>query len=214
MKLVLWGLVALLAASAAWAQGATTHDLAEHSAMHAAAHAGPHPTEPGQDGFAAIAEIVALLEADPNTDWSKADIGALREHLVDMNELILNAVAREEPITGGLRITVTGEGRTPRAIRNMVPAHAAELAKLEGWQVQAAAHDGGAMLSVTSAAPEQEARIRGLGFFGLMATGVHHQAHHWAIATGWPVHEPWPSWNRPLPTEVLSKLRRSAMNRK
>lgn len=190
MKLVVWGLVALLAASAAWAQGAPMHDEAGHSAMPTAAHAALQPTEPGQGAFAAIAEIVALLEADPNADWSTVNVAALREHLVDMNELVLNAVAREEPIPGGLMITITGEGRTLRAIGNMVPAHAAELAKLEGWQVEAAAHDGGAMLSVTSAAPEQEARIRGLGFFGLMATGAHHQAHHWAIATGQPVHQP------------------------
>ena len=153
------------------------------------AHAAPHPAEPGQGAFAAIAEIVALLEADPNTDWSKADIGALREHLVDMNELILNALAREEPIPGGLRITVTGEGETLRAIRSMVPAHAAELAKIEGWQVEAAAQDEGAGLTVTSTDPRQQARIRGLGFFGLMATGAHHRAHHWAIATGQPVHQ-------------------------
>jgi hypothetical protein len=155
--------------------------------MHTAAHAAPRPTQAGQGAFAAIAEIVVLLEADPNTDWSKVDIAALREHLVDMNELILNAVAQEEPIPGGLRITVTGEGL--RAIRSMVPAHAAELAKIEGWQVEAAARDEGASLTVTSTDPRQQARIRGLGFFGLMATGAHHQAHHWAIATGQPVHE-------------------------
>jgi hypothetical protein len=189
MKLVVWGLAALLGSSAAWAQGATTHHRAEPSAVHTATHAAPRPTEPGQGAFAAMAEIVALLEADPNTDWSKVDVAALREHLVDMNELILNALAREEPIPGGLRITVTGEGRTLRAIRNMVPAHAAELAKTEGWQVEATGRDSDARLSVTSADPQQEARIRGLGFFGLMATGAHHQAHHWAIATGQPVHE-------------------------
>jgi hypothetical protein len=189
MKPIFWGLVALLAASPAWAQDAM-HTQAEHSAMHAAAHAGsPQPTEAGQGAFAAIAEIVALLEADPKTDWSKVDIAALREHLVDMNALVLNAVAEEEPIPGGLRITVTGEGRTLRAIRSMVPAHAVELAKIDGWQVETAARDSGAMLSVTSADPQQEARIRGLGFFGLMATGAHHQAHHWAIATGQPMHE-------------------------
>jgi hypothetical protein len=189
MKLVLWGLAALLAASAAWAQSATIYDRAEHSAMHTAVHAAPQPDEPGQGAFAAIAEIVALLEADPNTDWSKANIASLREHLVDMSELILKAVAREESIPGGLRITVTGEGRTLRAIRNMVPAHAAELAKLEGWQVEAGVQDEGATLTVTSADPQQEMRIRGLGFFGLMATGAHHQTHHWAIAIGRPVHE-------------------------
>jgi hypothetical protein len=189
MKLIGWGLVALLVPSVAWAQGATTHDRAEHSTMHAGMHAAASlPSEAGQGAFAAIAEIVLLLQADPETDWSKVDIGALREHLVDMNELTLNAVAREEPIPGGLQIEITGEGRTLRAIRNMVPAHAAELAKVEGWQVDAAARDGGARLTVTSADPRQEAQIRGLGFFGLMATGGHHQMHHWAMATGRPMH--------------------------
>ena len=33
-------------------------------------------TEAGQIAFAAIQEIVAILEADPQTDWSKVDIDA------------------------------------------------------------------------------------------------------------------------------------------
>jgi hypothetical protein len=186
MKLLLAALVAaLVAASAAWAQSAGM----QHAAVHSDHHGAALPSEPGQGAFAAIAEIVALLEADPGTDWSKVDIGALREHLVEMNELMLNAVAREEPVPGGLRIEVTGEGRTLRAIRAMVPAHAVELAKIEGWQAEATADPAGAVLMATSADPRQEARIRALGFFGLMATGAHHQAHHWAIATGQPVHE-------------------------
>ena len=59
----------------------------------------------------------------------------------------------------------------------MVPAHAVELAKIEGWQ--AAGRGGastGAVLTATSADPRQELRIRALGFFGLMATGAHHQS--------------------------------------
>ena len=48
----------------------------------------------GQDAFGAIQEIVGILEADPNTDWSKVNISALREHLVDMNEVTLKAVTR------------------------------------------------------------------------------------------------------------------------
>ena len=42
------------------------------------------PTMPGQDAFGAIQETVSLLEADPATDWSKVNIAALREHLIDM----------------------------------------------------------------------------------------------------------------------------------
>jgi hypothetical protein len=55
MKLIGWELVALLVASVAWAQGATTHDRAEHSTMHAAASL---PSEAGQGDFAAIADQV------------------------------------------------------------------------------------------------------------------------------------------------------------
>ena len=49
------------------------------------------PTQPGQDAFGAIQEIVRILEADPATDWSKVDLEALREHLIDMNEVTLHA---------------------------------------------------------------------------------------------------------------------------
>ena len=56
------------------------------------------PTSPGQDAFGAIQEIVRILDADPTTDWSKVDIGALREHLIDMNEVTLHAAADERPL--------------------------------------------------------------------------------------------------------------------
>ena len=45
------------------------------------------PTMPGQEAFGTIQEIVRMLEADPATDWSKVNIGALREHLIDMDEV-------------------------------------------------------------------------------------------------------------------------------
>ena len=46
----------------------------------------------------------------------------------------------------------------------------------------------GVLLTVTSTDPHQAARIRGLGFTGIMAEGSHHQAHHLAMARGEPVH--------------------------
>ena len=51
------------------------------------------PTMPGQDAFGAIQEIVRILEADPKTDWSKVNLEALRQHLIDMNEVTLKAAA-------------------------------------------------------------------------------------------------------------------------
>ena len=44
------------------------------------------PPMPGQDAFGAIQEIVQILDADPKTDWSKVDLEALRQHLIDMDE--------------------------------------------------------------------------------------------------------------------------------
>ena len=44
------------------------------------------PTMPGQAAFGAIQEIVGILEADPKTDWSKVNLKALRQHLIDMSK--------------------------------------------------------------------------------------------------------------------------------
>src|SRR5579872_26278 len=69
-------------------------------------------TEQGQAAFAALQEIVRILEADPHTDWSKVNLDALREHLIDMSRVTLDAHAIVHRIPGGTRITVTGAGRT------------------------------------------------------------------------------------------------------
>lgn len=47
-----------------------------------------------QSAFAALAEIVAILESDPHTDWSSVSIDTLRTHLVDMEQLTLSSVVR------------------------------------------------------------------------------------------------------------------------
>lgn len=77
------------------------------------------PTSPGQDAFGAIQEIVSILDLDPNTDWSKVDIAALREHLIDMNEVTLHAVANELPL--------------PTAWTLRSPAKGAHLRRSSGW---------------------------------------------------------------------------------
>jgi hypothetical protein len=145
-------------------------------------HSG-HPTMPGQDAFGTIQEIVRILEADPNTDWSKVNFDALREHLIDMNEVALKAVANEHRLDNGVEIAVTGEGRTVDAIKRMVPAHARELAKT-GWSAATEDLPNGVRLTVTSTDPQQVVRIKGLGFMGIMVQGSHHQIHHLAIAKG------------------------------
>ena len=142
------------------------------------------PTLPGQDAFGAIQEIVHILEADPKTDWSKVDLEALRQHLIDMNEVTLKADEASKQIDGGLQIAVTGSGRTLVAIQRMVPAWAETMNGYKGWATKVATLPSGVELTVTATDPKEVQHIRGLGFIGLLASGAHHQMHHLAMATG------------------------------
>jgi len=157
--------------------------------MHGQAEANA-PTMLGQSAFGAIQEIVHLLEADPNTDWSKVNLEALRQHLIDMDEVTLSADVTTKPIDSGIETTVTGKGRTVEAIQRMVPAHAQEIERthLNGWSAKTEQLPNGVVLTVTSGDPKQVQHLRGLGFIGFMASGSHHQAHHLAIARGQLVH--------------------------
>jgi hypothetical protein len=146
------------------------------------------PTSPGQEAFGTIQEIVRMLEADPSTDWSKVDITALREHLIDMNEVTLRARASERVRDNAVEIAVTGEGRTLEAIKRMVPAHVTELHAL-GWNAVTEDMPGGVTLTVRAKDARDLARLKGLGFIGIMVQGAHHQPHHLMMAKGeMPVH--------------------------
>ena len=157
-----------------------------HGHMHDAMSQGG-PILPGQDAFGAIAEIVRLLDADPGTDWSKVDLERLRQHLIDMNEVVLRSEVKQSPVPGGIVMDVTGSGRTRQAIRAMVVPHAAELSAMPGLAAKAEPITGGVRLTVTSTTPDDAravARLRGLGFAGLLALGAHHGPHHLAMARG------------------------------
>ncbi len=157
-------------------QGGRHGDSAGH-------HSGIQPTSPGQDAFGAIQEIVQILDADPSTDWSKINIGALREHLIDMNEVTLRAAASERMTDTGIEIAVTGEGRTRDAIKRMVPAHARELAA-HGWNAATAERADGVTLTVAANDKASLVKLKALGFMGIMAQGGHHQPHHLMMAKG------------------------------
>jgi hypothetical protein len=149
--------------------------------------AGAGPTMPGQDAFGAIAEIVQILEADPATDWGKVDIERLRQHLIDMNEVVLRSVVKQTPVAGGLAMEITGSGRTEQAIRAMVVPHAAEMGRMPSFTAKTETIPGGVRLTVIAKRPDDAnlvARIRALGFAGLMTEGAHHQPHHLAMAKG------------------------------
>jgi len=147
-------------------------------------HAADTPTEVGQSAFAAIAEIVLLLSKNPTTDWSKVNITRLRDHLVDMENLTLNANVKQMDAAGAIAFRVTGEGQTLRAIRTMVPAHGRVLSESTSWIVTSNKIDRGMVMTIGSEDASELSRIRALGFFGIMATGSHHQPHHLGMATG------------------------------
>lgn len=163
------------------------HDHAAHGAGMMAASEGAVPSESGQGAFAALAEIVAILEADPATDWTRVDLDALREHLRDMDRVILHAEVSAEAVEGGVALEVTGEGEIRDAIRRMLFPHAGALEQDMAVEATPAHHDRGLVLTVVARDPsdtELVTRIRALGFAGLMARGGHHQPHHLAIARG------------------------------
>lgn len=145
---------------------------------------GEIPTLPGQDAFGALQEIVRILEADPHTDWSKVNLDALREHLIDMNEVTLHADADVQRIEGGIKIAVTGMGRTLTAIQRLLADQARHLDGTHGWHVTTQPRPDGLVLIVTADDPKQAIIIRGLGFAGVLASGDYHQMHHLAMAKG------------------------------
>ena len=163
-----------------------------HGPMPGGMHAQHHPAparqmQLGQDAFAAIAEVVRILEFDPTTDWSRVDLERLRQHLIDMNEVVLHAAVKPTPVPGGLAMEITGPGRTAQAIHAMIVPHAAELDQMPGWSARTEPISDGVRLTVLSrdaSDAKAVARIRGLGFAGLLVQGGHHGPHHLAMAKG------------------------------
>ena len=166
-------------------QGGMKGGMGHHGGMHG--QQSGLPTMPGQDAFGTIQEIVQMLEADPATDWSKVNIAGLREHLIDMNDVTLRAAANERMLDNGIEIAVTGEGRTLAAIKRMVPAHVHELSEI-GWTAKTEDLANGVKLTVTTTDKQQLAKLKALGFMGIMVQGGHHQPHHLMMAKGEFVH--------------------------
>ena len=158
--------------------------FAASNAMAQHAHSSGSPNETGQSQFAAIAEIVTLLRNNPDTDWAQVDIKALRDHLIDMDNVTTRASV--ERTVDGLSVTfiVTGDDVVASSIRRMVSAHSPMLQGSSDWTVTAEEIDGGASMLVQTDSEEELNQVLGLGFFGLMTVGAHHQQHHLMIAMG------------------------------
>lgn len=141
----------------------------------------------GQAAFAAIAEVVRKLKADPNTDWSNVNIEAVRSHLIDMDDVVMRATARATNVDGGVSLDITGAGSVAAAITRMGAMHAMALNEEGEYIAKSSGIAGGVRLVVTAKNAGDAtavARIRGLGFAGLLAEGDHHAAHHLMLAKG------------------------------
>jgi len=144
--------------------------------------------EPGQGAFAALSEVVSVLEIDPETDGTSVDLWSLSDHLVDMDRLVTNAEVTETELPNGIRAIASGYPKTIEILRRMVPARAAELASDNRWTVTAMKIGYSVVLTVENTDPTVTARIKGLGFFGLMASQDHHRKHHMMMARGMDTH--------------------------
>jgi hypothetical protein len=142
------------------------------------------PEEGGQSAFAAIQEIVVLLEANPKTDWTKVNIEGLRQHLIDMNNVTLEAAAVATQTGSSVTFDVSGEGPLVASIQRMVIAHVKAMNGIDGWKFAAAETAKGVTIKVTPPNVASMTKLQALGFIGMLTRGMHHQEHHWMIATG------------------------------
>ena len=166
----------------ALAQNAGGMDHASHMAM-----SGGPQIPAGQDAYATIAAVVAILQADSTTDWSKVNIEALRQHLIVMNEVTLGAHSKQTDVAGGASMEVTGDGHVAESIRTILRNHSTMLTKEGPYRATVVDIPGGVRWTVTAATPSDAAtvaQIRGLGFAGLLTLGAHHTPHHLALARG------------------------------
>ncbi len=187
----------LIAATAlgapAYAQGGMTHTTGmthtpgrEHPGVSAS-----QPTQGGQAAFATVSEIVKILQADSTTDWTRVDLEALRQHLIDMDAVTMRAHVTQVQVPGGITMQITGDAAVAAAIRRLVGSHAPMLQASSGWRTSTAPITGGLRFTVAATDPADAtavARIRGLGFIGLMVQSDHHTRHHLMIARGATAH--------------------------
>lgn len=156
----------------------------DHSAMQATVAPNAEPVEPGQSAYAALGETVRILLADPQTDWAAVDVDALRNHLIDMDNVTLRARVAKTSLPNGALFKVTGDGPVIGSIQRMTTSHFAQPDFGKPWTMRVQPTATGAEVTVVSSNPADAAEISALGFFGILTMGTHHQPHHLMMARG------------------------------
>ncbi len=163
------------------------HANMDHASMmnHSQVAAPAILTESGTDPFATLQEVITALKASPDTDWEKVNIEALRLHLVEMQDMTINVQVKQQRIDNGFQAVVTPTtNRAVKSLTNVLSGHPAQMKAETGWDMQVQNNRGVFTLTVTTKKTQDVAKIRGLGYIGVMAYGNHHQPHHWAMASG------------------------------
>lgn len=144
----------------------------------------PIPVAAGQAAFEAIREIVGILQSDPSTNWREVDIDRLRDHLVDMDAVLLRARVTNIPLKNGMRFLIEGDGPVGDSIKTIAMAHARMADGADGLTVTAAETPSGAAMTIVADDPSAIERVKALGFFGLLTADDHHHQHHLLMAKG------------------------------
>ncbi len=141
---------------------------------------------PGNEIFGTIQEVVQKLENDPDTDWLKVNLEALRQHLLDMKAFTEEVkVISQKPIENGMEIKVKPETeRAVGALKRLFQMHPIMLKAEKGWDMVTSRDTDQYILRITTNNNSEIEKIRALGYIGILAEGAHHQKHHWMIATG------------------------------
>jgi len=177
---VLSTLIAIVSLSL-WA--VENHD--SHGSMNHSAASSSTLKEGGQAMFAALIEVVSMLERDNSTDWETVDVDGLRLHLLDMNRLMNNTQATKSIIGDGeINFEIQGAGDSIPSIHRMVPAHSRFLSQSRGWNIEPQLTEQGAIVTITVEDRTTLDQLHALGFYGFMSLDSHHQAHHYQMAIG------------------------------
>lgn len=150
-------------------------------------HANTEAKEGGQSAFAALAEVVRILETDPHTDWGKVNLEGLRQHLLDMDDVTMGSTITTRTIPAGIEADVTGTGRAVTAIQSMLRNHAEFMNTGSPFRATVTPTASGARIAIRAAKPTDTAivtKLRGLGVIGWLASDAHHATHHLALARG------------------------------
>lgn len=176
--------ILLMLATTVYAENAKSHSTRHE--MHSSSVSSAPLKEAGNDAFGTIQEVIRKLNHDPKVDWSKVNLEALRRHLVDMNDMTLNVeVLSQQPLDKGVKLLMRASTlKSESALDRVFSVHPAQLKRETGWEMSVQKKEKIYTLTITTEKPDEVNKIKGLGYIGIMASGSHHQAHHWMMAKG------------------------------